>query len=58
MFSVAPKEAAGGPASYLIGLDDHPGAALLAASVRDDARSYQQRLRDHRPVGSDHLHGW
>jgi prophage regulatory protein len=34
MFSVTPK-AAGDPASYLIGLDDKPGAALLAASVRD-----------------------
>jgi prophage regulatory protein len=27
--------AAGDAASYLIGLDDNPGAALLAASVRD-----------------------
>jgi prophage regulatory protein len=27
--------AAGSPASYLIGLDDLPGAALLAASIRD-----------------------
>jgi prophage regulatory protein len=35
MFSVTPKNAAGDPASYLIGLDDMPGAALLAASVRD-----------------------
>jgi prophage regulatory protein len=26
---------AGSPATYLIGLDDKPGAALLAASVRD-----------------------
>jgi prophage regulatory protein len=26
---------AGYPATYLIGLDDKPGAALLAASVRD-----------------------
>jgi prophage regulatory protein len=25
----------GDPATYLIGLDDKPGAALLAASVRD-----------------------
>jgi prophage regulatory protein len=30
-----PKDAVGDPASYLIGLDDKPGAALLAASVRD-----------------------
>jgi prophage regulatory protein len=35
MFSVAPQKAASDPASYLIGLDDKPGAALLAASVRD-----------------------
>jgi prophage regulatory protein len=35
MSAVAAKDAAGKPASYLIGLDDQPGAALLAASVRD-----------------------
>ena len=29
------KDAAGDAASYLIGLDDKPGAALLAATVRD-----------------------
>ncbi len=29
------KDAAGEAASYLIGLDDQPGSALLAASVRD-----------------------
>jgi prophage regulatory protein len=29
------KHAAGDAASYLIGLDDKPGSALLAASVRD-----------------------
>jgi prophage regulatory protein len=29
------KKAAGEAASYLIGLDDKPGSALLAASVRD-----------------------
>ena len=30
-----PKDAVTDPASYLIGLDGKPGAALLAASVRD-----------------------
>jgi prophage regulatory protein len=35
MSAVALKNAAGNPASYLIGLDDKPGAAFLAASVRD-----------------------
>ena len=35
MSAAAPKDASAKPASYLIGLDDHPGAALLAASVRD-----------------------
>jgi prophage regulatory protein len=35
MSPVAPKDVAGKPASHLIGFDDHPGAALVAASVRD-----------------------
>jgi prophage regulatory protein len=35
MSPVAPKDVVGNPASYLIGLDGQPGAALLAASVRD-----------------------
>jgi prophage regulatory protein len=35
MCAVAPKDDVRQPASYLIGLDDQPGAALLAASVRD-----------------------
>jgi prophage regulatory protein len=35
MSAIALKEAASNPANYLIGLDDKPGAALLAASVRD-----------------------
>jgi hypothetical protein len=35
MSSIAPKDVAGKPASYLIDLDGQPGAALLAASVRD-----------------------
>jgi prophage regulatory protein len=35
MPELATKLAAGSAASYLIGLDDKPGAALLAASVRD-----------------------
>jgi prophage regulatory protein len=33
--AVSLKDTAGDPASYLVGLDDKPGAALLAASVRD-----------------------
>jgi prophage regulatory protein len=35
MSAAATKDPAEKPASYLIGLDDQPGAALLAASVRD-----------------------
>jgi prophage regulatory protein len=35
MSPVDPKDVAGKPASYLIDLDGQPGAALLAASVRD-----------------------
>jgi prophage regulatory protein len=35
MSEIASKNAPASPASYLIGLDDKPGAALLAASVRD-----------------------
>jgi prophage regulatory protein len=35
MSSAVLKNAVSPPASYLIGLDDKPGAALLAASVRD-----------------------
>jgi prophage regulatory protein len=35
MSSPADKTAAADPASYLIGVDDRPGAAFLAASVRD-----------------------
>jgi prophage regulatory protein len=35
MSSAVLKNATADPASYLIGLDDQPGAALLAASVRD-----------------------
>ena len=38
MSPVAPKDVAGKPASHLIGFDDHPGTALLAASVRDVLR--------------------
>ena len=34
MSTFVPK-GVGDPATYLIGLDDKPGAALLAASVRD-----------------------
>jgi len=35
MSAAAAKDDTGKPAGYLIGLDDQPGAALLAASVRD-----------------------
>jgi len=35
MSETALKNPAGEAASYLIGLDDKPGSALLAASVRD-----------------------
>jgi prophage regulatory protein len=35
MSKAAVKDAADEAASYLIGLDDKPGSALLAASVRD-----------------------
>jgi prophage regulatory protein len=35
MSEVVLKDTPGAASSYLIGLDDKPGAALLAASVRD-----------------------
>jgi prophage regulatory protein len=35
MSKAAVEKAVGEAASYLIGLDDKPGSALLAASVRD-----------------------
>jgi prophage regulatory protein len=35
MSEIASKDTSGLASSYLIGLEDRPGAALLAASVRD-----------------------